>query len=136
MAVLSVGELARQSGVHSETVRYYEREGLLPRPVRKESGHRVYAVATVRRLRFIKRAQALGFSLGEVKELLSFGADPDRPCDEVCTQVGQKLDEIRTKIAALRKIERTLKRMQESCNGRVPVRKCPILASLAAELVA
>jgi Hg(II)-responsive transcriptional regulator len=136
MAILSVGELARESGVHLETVRYYEREGLLPRPARKKSGQRVYAADTVSRLQFIKRAQALGFTLAEIKDFFAIATDPNQTCNEVLRKVEEKLAEVRAKIVALKRIERTLNRMRNSCTGELPVSACPIIGSLAAKLFA
>ena len=82
METLTIGQLAERGGVNLETVRYYEREGLMLPPPRKSSGHRAYSPNAVRRLRFIKRAQELGFSLSEVKELLALRLDPDQICAE------------------------------------------------------
>lgn len=80
MMTLRIGELASKGNVHLETIRYYEREGLLRPPQRTQSGHRVYAPRDVLRLRFIKRSQALGFTLTEIKELLALKVTPDQPC--------------------------------------------------------
>jgi MerR family transcriptional regulator, copper efflux regulator len=136
MTNLSVGQLAREGNVHLETVRYYERKGLLPSPARKKSGHRVYGPQALQRLRFIKRTQALGFALAEIKELLALRIDPKQPCGKVIEQIDDKTAEVRAKIAALRAIERTLKRMKESCEGRCSVGECPILSTLEEELSA
>lgn len=132
MATLSIGELAREGDVNLETIRYYEREGLMLPPHRKESGHRAYAPGDVRRLRFIKRAKALGFTLSEVRELLAIKLDPRQPCTDVVRQIEAKAREVRAKIAHLEAIERTLEQMKASCEGRCMVAECPILESLDA----
>jgi MerR family copper efflux transcriptional regulator len=130
MQSLTIGALAKRGGVHLETIRYYERRGLMPPPARKSSGHRAYASAAVERLQFIRRAQALGFSLAEIKELLAFKAPPDRSCAEAAKRIQDKLREIEEKIKDLRAIQRTLSRMKKSCEGHCLVSECPILESL------
>lgn len=130
---LTIGQLARRGGVHLETVRYYEREGLIPSPPRKVSGHRAYAPAAVRRLRFIKRAQEIGFSLLEIKELLALRRDPDQLCTDVIRQVDAKTREVEAKIAHLKAIRRALLRHKDSCEGQCHVSECPILESLDTE---
>jgi Hg(II)-responsive transcriptional regulator len=132
MATLTTGELAREGQVHLETIRYYEREGLMLPPHRKKSGHRAYAPSDVRRLRFIKRAQALGFTLREVRELLAIRVDPHQPCTDVVRQIEAKAHEVKAKITHLKAIERTLAQMKASCEGRCTVSECPILESLDA----
>lgn len=132
MATLSIGELAREGEVNLETIRYYEREGLMLPPHRKTSGHRAYAPSDVRRLRFIKRAKALGFTLSEVRELLAIKLDPHQPCTDVVRQIEAKAREVKAKIAHLEAIDRTLEQMKASCEGRCIVSECPILESLDA----
>jgi Hg(II)-responsive transcriptional regulator len=132
MATLSIGELARKGEVHLETIRFYEREGLMPPPPRKLSGHRAYAPDDVRRLRFIRRAQTLGFTLSEIRELLALKVEPRQSCAGVVRQIAAKAREVKSKIAQLRAIERALARMQASCEGRCDVCECPILGSLDA----
>lgn len=132
MATLSIGELAREGQVNLETIRYYEREGLMLPPHRKESGHRAYARSDVRRLRFIKRAKALGFTLSEIRELLAIKVDPHQPCTDVVHQIETKVREVRAKIAHLQAIRRALDTMKASCEGRCMVSECPILESFDA----
>ena len=100
-----------------ETIRYYEREGLMLPPPRRASGHRAYSLNAVRRLRFIKRAQELGFSLAEIKELLALRLDPDQLCTEVVQQIETKTKEVDAKISHLKAIRRALVRLKESCDG-------------------
>jgi Hg(II)-responsive transcriptional regulator len=133
MEPLTIGQLAERAGVNLETVRYYEREGLIPPPPRKSSGHRAYASDAVRRLRFIKRAQELGFSLAEIRELLHLKVDPDQLCTDVVRQIDAKAQEVEEKIRHLEAIKQTLTRMKESCDGHCAVSDCPILESLDAE---
>jgi MerR family copper efflux transcriptional regulator len=133
MTTLRVGELASQGGVNLETIRYYEREGLMRRPKRTSSGHRAYVSGDVLRLRFIKRSQALGFTLTEIKELLAIKVTPNKPCIDVVHQIESKALEVKAKIAHLQAIERTLENMKASCEGRCAARECPILESLDSE---
>src|SRR5262249_17189465 len=108
MRRLTIAALAKASGVHLETVRYYERIGLMPKPERTARGYRNYGEEDVRRLSFIRRAREIGFSIGEIKELLVL-AEPGRaPCAEVQTLTSAHLAEVRTKIADLRKLEAIL----------------------------
>ena len=130
MSSLTIGELAREGQVNLETIRYYEREGLMPPPPRKKSGHRIYADSDVRRLRFIKRAQALGFTLREVRELLAIKVDSLQPCTEIVRQIDTKAREVKAKIAHLQAIDRTLAEMKASCENNRTASDCPILESL------
>lgn len=131
---LKTGELARRAGVNVETLRFYERKGLLPEPPRRESGYREYPEESVRLIRFIKRAQEVGFSLGEVRELLTLRVDPGTSCTEVRRRAEQKVEDVRQKIADLKKIERALTKLAGTCTGRGPVSDCPILESLDGDL--
>lgn len=131
---LKTGELARRAGVNVETLRYYERKGLLPVPPRRESGYREYPEDSVRLIRFIKRAQEVGFSLGEVRELLALRVRPGTSCAEVRSRAEQKIEDVRRKIADLKKIERALTRLAATCSGSGPVSHCPILEGLDGEL--
>lgn len=130
MATLRVGELASQGDVNLETIRYYERVGLMRPPQRTTSGHRAYASQDVLRLRFIKRSQALGFTLAEIKDLLALKVTPKKPCIDVVHQIEAKAREVKAKIAHLQAIERVLEKMKASCEGKCPVSECPILESL------
>lgn len=127
---LKTGELAKQAGVNVETLRFYERKGLLPEPPRRESGYREYPADSVNRIRFIKRAQELGFSLDEIQELLALRVKRDTPCAEVKARAQKKILDVRQKIADLQTIERALDRLTASCTGRGPLTDCPILENL------
>ena len=130
MSQLTTGELARRGGVNLESIRFYEREGLLPRPPRTPGGYRVFSEDGVRRVRVIKRAQELGFSLREIKELLELRFDPASSCAEVRRRAEAKLADIDRKIVDLRRIKKALARLTAACPGRGEVDACPILESL------
>ena len=130
---LKTGEVARAGGVNLETIRYYERRGLLPKPPRTPAGYRTFDPEAVRRIRFIKHAQALGFSLKEVRELLSLRVDPRRSCAEVRARADAKLADIDEKIRGLHAMKKTLGRFIAACSGRGPVSACPILEALDEE---
>lgn len=130
MQALRTGELAGQAGVNIETIRYYERRGLLPKAPRTSSGYRAFDREAVRRLRFIKEAQALGFSLKDVSELLSLRVDGRRSCKQVRVRAETTLTEIRAKIIKLQAIETTLARFVKTCSGRRRVSDCRILEAL------
>jgi len=130
MTTLRIGELAIKGKVNLETIRYYEREGLMRPPQRTSSGHRAYAPGDVLQLHFIKHSQALGFTLTEIKELLALKVAPNQPCIDVVHQLEAKALEVRAKIAHLQAIERTLVNMKDSCEGQCSMSECPILKSL------
>jgi MerR family mercuric resistance operon transcriptional regulator len=130
MAHLTIGRLAAQGGVNLQTIRYYEREGLLQKPPRLASGYRAFAPDAVRRVHFIKRAQEMGFSLADIKELLSIRVDPRRDCSGVRQLARVKLADIDQKLRTLRAMRRVLNGLATSCPGRGPISDCPILDSL------
>src|ERR687887_2907022 len=126
-------EVARAGGVNLETIRYYERRGLLPKPPRTPDGYRTFGADAVRRLRFIKRAQELGFSLKEVKELLALRVDARTSCADVRRRAEAKIADIEQKLRGLRAMKRALVGLTAACAGRGPVSACPILESLDQE---
>lgn len=130
---LRSGDLARMAGVNNQTLRYYERRNLLPKPERTEAGYRLYEDDAVRRIRFIKKAQYLGFTLDEILDLLTLRTDPDTPCVEVRDRAVVKIDNVKEKIRELRRIERALTKVAAQCTGQGPVTACPILEALDAE---
>lgn len=127
---LKIGEVAERGGVNLQTIRYYEREGLLPEPPRRESGYRMFPASTVRRVRFIKRAQQLGFSLAEIGELLAIQIDPESECADVQRLAKAKVADIDEKIATLRRMRRVLRGLANACPGCGPAQECPILESI------
>jgi Predicted transcriptional regulators len=131
MEPLKIGELARRAGVAVDTVRYYERTGLLPSPQRRPSGYRVYAPDAVARLRFIRRAKALGFSLEEIGELLALSGRRD--VGAVRRAAAAKLALIETRIAEMRRVRDGLRQLVETCPGQGPADACPILVALNGE---
>ena len=131
---LMTGELAKRAGVNVETLRFYERKGLLPSPPRRGSGYRQYPAESVRRIRFIKRAQELGFTLEEVRELLSLRGRSGAMPSDVRTRAQRKLADIRRKIDDLKAIERALGLLTDSCTGDGPLDECPILHHLEGEI--
>jgi MerR family copper efflux transcriptional regulator len=133
MDTLTIGKLARNSGTGIETIRYYEREGLLEQPARTESGYRQYSPQVVSRLRFIKQAQQLGFTLKEIAELLSLKVSQASTCADVKRKSESKIADIEHKIASLRKMKRALEKLKSECTGRGPIGECPILDALERE---
>jgi MerR family copper efflux transcriptional regulator len=127
---LNIGEVARRSGVNLDTVRYYERRGLLPKPSRSASGYRKFSPDQVRRIRFIKHAQALGFTLTEIEELLALRVHPKTACLAVHVQAESKIAGIDEKISSLRGMKRALSKLTSTCRGRGVVSDCPILEAL------
>lgn len=127
---LTTGQVARSAQVNVETVRYYERRGLLPEPTRRPSGYRNYSPDTVRRIRFIRHAQQLGFSLQEVSELLQLRVDPETSCGEVKQRAETKSAEIERRIEDLRHMQQALVTLADTCSGEGPINACPILDAL------
>lgn len=134
METLTIGRLARLGGVNLETIRYYEREGLLPKPPRTEAGYRLFPSETARKLRFIKRAQELGFSLAEIRELLALRVKPGTKREHIRARAQVKIADIEQKIRTLEAIKKTLRKMIERCDGCGPLSECPILESLDEEV--
>ena len=127
---LMIGSLASQADVNVQTVRYYERRGLMPAPPRTDSGYRQYPPDSVARVRFIKRAQLLGFSLKEIAELLDLRVHPRRSCSEMRRKAEAKRAEIDRKIRALRVLRAGLDDLIEACDSNTPTEECPIIESL------
>ena len=134
MLKLKIGQVAQQAQVNIDTIRYYEKEGLLPQPERSESGYRQYTEDTIARLRFIKRAQELGFSLHEIQELLDLKSSSDQVnCDEVRDKAERKLEDIEAKIATLEKMRSVMQELICACKGRRISDECPILKAMESE---
>jgi Hg(II)-responsive transcriptional regulator len=127
---LTIGVLARAANVGVETVRFYERKGLLKEPPRSASGYRQYPEDAVERLRFIRRAQGLGFALSEISDLLDLRVDEVAACGSVEERARVKLVQVRGKVAELSRIEAALERLVSACEAREPTCECPILEEL------
>ncbi len=127
---MKIGQLAAQTGVHVETIRYYQHLGLMPKPARARGSVRRYGEDAVARLRFVKRAQTLGFSLDEVKLLL--GLAIGEHCAETRALAEQKLALVEKKIADLRGMQSALNKLARACGSGKRGRGCPIIESLSA----
>lgn len=128
-ARLTIGTLSQRTGCNIETIRYYERIGLMPHPARTDGGHRLYGEDLVRRMGFIRRSRELGFTLDQIRTLLGLVDGRRYTCAQVKHITVEHLDEVRRKVADLRKIERVLTDMAAQCNGgTVPL--CPVIDAL------
>ena len=127
MTVFSIGQVARLSGVGVETIRFYEREGLLEVPARRASGYRQYSQEAVTQIRFIKRAKLLGFSLKEIRELLTLRVDAETECAQVKERAVAKLAEVEEKIVELQHMRQALLQVASLCAGEDPKSRCPML---------
>lgn len=127
----TIGEAARRAGCGVETIRFYERRGLITQPSRpSRSGFRRYPEETVARIRFIRQAQELGFSLREIGELLAISADPSADAADVRGRAMAKLDQVDEKIRRLMSIRRALEVLIEACPGQGEIGRCSIIAAL------
>jgi MerR family transcriptional regulator, copper efflux regulator len=129
-ASLTIGAVAKRVGVAIDTIRYYEREGLLPEPLRRASGYRSYDEGAVRQLRFIRRAKDLGFTLEEIRELLALSADRQRGVKAVKQRAELRLAAIEARIAELQRVHDGLRQLVDSCPGHGKPEQCPILRAL------
>src|SRR6266850_4703724 len=124
---LKIGEVAERSGVNLQTILYYERQKLVPEPPRLPSGYRMFPEQTVRRVRFIKRAQELGFSLAEIRDLLSLRGNAGAGAQDLRARANAKVADIQQKIRSLQAMKRALTVLAEACPGCGPLSECPIL---------
>ena len=127
---MRTGEVARQTGVNIQTLRYYERRGLLPEPPRRDSGYRLYDDGAVRLVHFIKRAQSLGFSLKEVESLLELAAGGPESCDAALRVARQRIAELDSRIADLRAMRASLRNLMATCERPRDERECPLVRSM------
>lgn len=130
MQGLTRKQVADNAGVTIEAVRFYEREGLIEEPPRTEANYRKYPDDAIKRIRFIKRAQSLGFSLPEIKELLSLKMSPETTPADFRQRTVMKIADIDEKIRTLQNMKRVLEDITEACHGKGDLNDCPILASL------
>lgn len=129
----SIGQVAKGAGVGVETVRFYEREGLLPAPKRRPSGYRQYPADTVRRIHFVQAAKGLGFTLREIRELLSLRVTAGKKCADVRRLADQKLAEVDAKLTELQRMRAALAHLAAACTGKGPTSECPLLDALDAQ---
>ncbi len=129
MQRLTISRLAQLGGVNLETVRYYERRGLLAKPPRTQAGYRQFPAETAERLRSIKRAQELGFSLEEISELLALRMEPEQNCADIRARAQAKIADIESKMKILAAMKSTLRGLVDQCEQDGSA-ECPILASL------
>ncbi|REJ90789.1 MAG: MerR family transcriptional regulator [Planctomycetota bacterium] len=130
MSYLKIGEVARETGIGIETIRFYERKGLLDEPDRRPSGYRQYDDSVIARLRFIRRSKELGFTLSEINELLGLWFDTETRCCDVRHKAQQKIGEIEEKVKTLNGMKRSLKKLIEQCQRRGSLKDCPLLDGL------
>lgn len=127
----TAGELAKRAGVNRETIRFYERNGLLPQPARSSSGYRLYGDVDVRRVHFVKRAQALGFTLKEVGELLAIADGRLVRCREVRRVAEKRLSYVENQLKDLNKLRRSLRELVSKCGNAARIAGCPIIDVLS-----
>lgn len=125
-----IGQVARRADIDKETVRYYEKRNLIPEPDRRRSGYRIFTQRHIDQIRFIKRAQELGFTLSEIKELLKLRMDEDTTCSEIKSEAQEKYKDVQEKIEDLQRIKETLLELIDSCSGEGPKGDCPIFGAL------
>lgn len=134
MKGLSISQVAKECNVNIETIRYYEKRGLIPEPPRSESGYREFPVKVIERIKFIKRAQELDFTLTEIQKLIRISENDESFSSQEVQQFAlQKLDEIDTKLRDLEKVRFVLLDLSERCSGKGPICECPIIQSLSKE---
>lgn len=131
MHEMTIGRLAEQAGVGVETIRFYERKGLICQPTRKSKGYRAYSEDTVARVRFIKRSQVLGFTLHEIQELLDLRDDPAADREDVRERAAAKIEQVEAKIQDLERIKAALESLIKTCHGSGPAADCPIIRALS-----
>lgn len=125
-----IGEAASLAAVNKETVRYYEKRELIPKPDRRRSGYRIFTQRHIDQIRFIKRAQELGFTLKEIKELLELRTNENTTCSQVKKEAKEKYQDVTGKIEDLQRIKETLVTLIKSCNEDGAINNCPILEAL------
>ena len=127
---MRIGQIAKETGLNVQSIRFYEREGLLPSVDRSTSGYRIYQKDSIKRIQFIKHAQDVGFSLKEISELLSLKVNPDGSCNMVQQIAAEKLKQLDERLESIRRMKLTLSSMMDMCDEGLPARACPILEAL------
>lgn len=127
---MTIGALSQRTGCNIETIRYYERIGMIPKPPRTQGGHRLYAQEHLKRLAFIRRSRELGFNLEQIRELLRFADGGRYTCSQVRAITVEHLDEVRARMKDLKRLEKVLNTMASQCDrGKVP--DCPVIEALS-----
>ena len=129
MKTMTRGELAKECGVNIEALRYYEKRRLIDPPMRSEIGYRLYSKEDAARIRFIRNAQKLGFTLNEILELLKLRVNKNESCESVLKKTKKKLNEVEQKIRGLKSMKKVLKQLIHQCKESMPTSDCPILGS-------
>lgn len=129
--LMKIGELAAMSGLSVDTIRFYEKQGLIPPPQRTDANYRMYDADTPRRLVFVRKARDLGFTLQEIGQLLALSEDGHAGAGDVKERAQAKLGDLDRKIAEMQEMRRSLEKLVSACSGRGQRRACPILAALA-----
>jgi Cd(II)/Pb(II)-responsive transcriptional regulator len=127
---MHISELAKKSDCHIETIRYYEREGILPEPQRSLSGYRIYQQEHLEELLFIRHCRSLDMPLAEIKELLNFRHHPQMACNEIDQLLERHMNIVKERIAQLQQLDKQLKMLRRSCGVQSTVAECGILQSL------
>ena len=128
---MRIGQLAQLVGVQTQTIRFYEKQGLLPPPDRQENGYRIYTEKHGERLAFIRHCRILGLSLAEIHELQSFQDDPHQPCNAINALLDDHISHMRLQITALQALEKQLVSLRASCNNDREVEACGVLAGIS-----
>jgi DNA-binding transcriptional MerR regulator len=127
MTAMKIGEVAKRSGTGIETIRFYEREGLLLQPARRPSGYRQYDDSTIERLEYIRRAKELGFTLAEIRELLDLSFASQGCCEHIRQRAEGKVADIETKIRSLQQMKRSLNKILSRCRSKNVAEDCPLV---------
>ena len=130
MMLLNIGQVAKETGVTVETIRFYEKQGLIAAPRRSDAGYRQYPTETLKRIRFIQHCKEVGFTLKDIGELLALRQEPGTSCTEIKLCTMQKIEEVDQKIRDLNRIRDALARMIMKCSGQGALSECPILEEL------
>lgn len=131
---MKIGEISEKSGIPVETIRYYEKIGLLPAPERQDNGYRAYRQAHLDRLLFIKRCRGLDMAQDEIRQLIQLADNPDADCSDVDALLTRHLSHVRERLQELANLEATLERLQQACSHGRTVAECGILEGLTSEL--
>jgi len=130
MEQMTIGQVAKKVDVNIDTIRFYEKHGIIPKSPRKESGYRLFSQDIIARIQFIKRAKELGFTLREIKELLSLRVDKKRSCHDIKDRAEAKVADIDVKISDLLRMKNALVNLASQCHGTGPTSECPILEAM------